>query len=334
MKIGKQTYTIDKPVYIKETANIAGSYEAKGTFRNFFDFVLEDDIWGCDSHEHCEVKMQKEIISQLLNKSNLNDNDIDMIFSGDLLNQIVASTFSAREFQTSFCGLYNACATFGAALSLGSVMIEKDCTNIICLTSSHFATAERQYRFPLELGTQPTPASQCTVTGCGGVLLSNQAENCPQIKSYTLGKIIDLKCVDSNNMGAAMAPAAADTIMQHLIAHKRKADYYDLILTGDLGRFGRDTLNYLTKREGFDLSNKLNDCGCLIYNTDQKAVQGGSGAGCCSLIFSAYFYKLLKQKQMKKILFVPTGALMSKDSFLQGESIPSIAHAVDIEMED
>ncbi|MEG1609019.1 MAG: stage V sporulation protein AD, partial [Clostridia bacterium] len=227
MKIGKQTFTLDKPVYIKNVANIAGSYEAKGTFRDFFDFTLEEDVWGCKSHEHCEIKMQKEVITNLLSKANLKEKDIDIIFGGDLLNQIVAATFCAREFDAPFCGLYNACATFGESLCLGSVMVEKNCKNVVCITISHYATAERQYRFPLELGTQPTPSSQWTVTGCGGALLSNCANNCPKICSFTLGKVVDLKCTDANNMGAAMAPAACDTIVAHLKDTGRQAQYYD-----------------------------------------------------------------------------------------------------------
>ncbi|MEG2274632.1 MAG: stage V sporulation protein AD, partial [Clostridia bacterium] len=281
-----------------------------------------------------EIKMQKEVITNLLSKANLKEKDIDIIFGGDLLNQIVAATFCAREFDAPFCGLYNACATFGESLCLGSVMVEKNCKNVVCITSSHYATAERQYRFPLELGTQPTPSSQWTVTGCGGALLSNCANNCPKICSFTLGKVVDLKCTDANNMGAAMAPAACDTIVAHLKDTGRQAKYYDLILTGDLGRFGRNALDFLAKKEGYDLSDKLNDCGCLVFSREQKVCQGGSGAGCCSLVFCAYFFEELKKRNFKKILFVPTGALMSKDSFLQGESIPSIAHAIDIEMED
>lgn len=333
MKVGKHTYVLEHDVFIKNQANIGGSYEAKGTFRDFFDAVLEDDIWGCRSHEHCEIKMQKEVITSLLEKENLKDEDIDIIFGGDLLNQIVAATFAAREFAISFCGLYSACATFGEALCLGSIMVENNCKNVICITSSHYATVERQYRFPLEFGTQPTPASQWTVTGSGAVLLTQTAKDCPKICSFTLGKVIDLKCTDANNMGAAMAPAACETIVNHLKDLNRQPNYYDLILTGDLGKFGRCTLNYLASREGFDLSDNLNDCGSLVYSYEQKVGQGGSGAGCCSLVFTSYFYQQLKDRNFHKILFVPTGALMSRDSSLQGETIPTVAHAVDIEID-
>ncbi len=338
MRIGKHTFSFDN-VFITQTASVAGSFEAKGCLRDFFDSVLEDDVWGCKTHEKCEIKMQKEVIASLMEKNKLRENDIDFILGGDIINQIMATSFSAREYDISFCGLYNACATFGEALGLGATLVNNECEKVICISSSHYATAERLYRFPLELGTQPTPSSQWTVTGSGGVLLE-KLDKCdenrkkfPKITTVTFGKIVDFGCIDPNNMGAAMAPAAADTMVTHFKETGRGASYYDMIITGDLGKFGRDTLNYLLEEQNFQCSDILNDCGCLVYSKKQKVGQGGSGAGCCSLVFASYIYKLFVQGEVKKILFMPTGALLSKDSAMQGESIPAISHAISIEME-
>lgn len=332
-KIGKQTYKIPGNVYLKNTYTIAGPLEGEGNYGEYYDTVLEDDEWGCKTHEKAEIKIHKEVISELLKRESITEFDIDCIMGGDLLNQIITTSFSAREFETPFLGLYEACSTYGECLALGAMLIGGGYMDkIICSTSSHYGTAERQYRYPLELGTQPTPTAQWTVTGAGAVLLSTEGENLPRITSVTIGKIVDLGIIDVNNMGAAMAPAATDTIVTHLRDMGREADYYDMIITGDLGKYGRDVLHFLCKDEGYDLSSVLNDCGALIYNDEQKAVQGGSGAGCSSLVFNSYFYKEMLKGSFKKILLVPTGALLSKLSSLQGESIPAIAHAIAIEI--
>lgn len=333
MKLGRQTYKLNNKIYIRQVANFAGSYEAKGAFSEFFDIVLEDDICGCKSHELCEIRMQKEVIKLLLDKENLKESDIDVIIGGDIINQIIATSFSAKEYDIPFLGLYDACATFGEALSIASLMIDCQFDRTICISSSHYATAERLYRYPLELGTQLGPNSQWTVTGCGGLILEKNLQNKPFITHVTIGRIVDMGCNDANNMGGAMAPAACDTIITHLKETNRNPEYYDMILTGDLGRFGRDTLDYLCKQAGYDCSNKLNDCGSLIYSRKQKAGQGGSGAGCCSLVFCSYIYKIMLEKQIKKLLFVPTGALLSKDSAMQKQPIPCIAHAICIEID-
>lgn len=332
MKIGKHTYLVDKDVYIASAYSLAGPYESKGAFREYFDTVMEDDEWKCKSHELTEIEMQRFTIGECLDRAKVNPMDCDLILGGDLLNQIVPTSFSARDFNTPFMGLYNACATFGEALSIGSYFVSGDFERVICCTSSHYATAERQYRYPLELGTQPTPESQWTVTGCGAVMLTKSKCDAPKIKGFTIGEVIDFGLCDANNMGGAMAPAAAKTIVNHFKDTGRCPEYYDLIITGDLGRFGRDTLHYLCKKEGYSLDN-LNDCGSMIYSTAQKAGQGGSGAGCCSLVFASYLYKQMLADNLKKVLFVPTGAMLSRDSALQGESIPGIAHAVVIEKE-
>lgn len=334
MKLGKQTYSMQKDVYIADTYTIVGPLEGQGNFGEYYDMVLEDDEWECKTHEKAEIKMHKQVISKLLEKSGITEHDLDAIIGGDLLNQIITTSFSAREFETPFLGLYEACSTFGEALAIGAMLIAGGfMKNVICATSSHFGTAERQYRFPLELGTQPTPTSQWTVTGAGASLLSDTSDKpAPVITDVTIGKIVDLGINDVNNMGAAMAPATCDTIVTHLKDTGRTPEYYDMIITGDLGKYGITVLQYLTKLDGYDISKVLNDCGAMIYSDKQKSGMGGSGAGCSSSVFNSYFYKELLKGSFKRILLVPTGALLSKLSSLQGESIPAVAHAVAIEM--
>ena len=332
-KRGKQSYVFEHDVFIKNTSTIAGPLEGKGNFAEYYDQVLENDTWGCKSYEKTEIKMRKNVIDNLLRDEGITEYDLDCIMGGDLLNQIVPTAFSAREFEVPYVGMYEACSTFGECLAIGAMLVDGGFMNrVLCSTSSHYGTAERQYRLPLELGSQPSPASQWTVTGTGAVLLTDKGDGQPKIKSVTIGKIVDLGIVDAANMGAAMAPAAADTIMMHLEDLDRKPEYYDMIITGDLGKYGRDLLHFLAKEDGYELANVLNDCGCMIYNDNQKATQGGSGAGCSSLVFSSYFYKEMMKGSFKKILLVPTGALLSKLSTLQGESIPAVAHAIDIEL--
>ncbi len=332
-KRGKQTYVIDTDVFIKNTATIAGPLEGKGNFAEYYDEVLENDSWGCKSYEKTEIKMRKNVIDNLIRKEGITEYDLDCIMGGDLLNQIVPTAFSAREFEVPYLGMYEACSTFGECLAVGAMLVDGGfMTNLLCSTSSHNGTAERQYRLPLELGSQPSPVCQWTVTGTGAVLLTNTGDKQPKIKSVTIGKIVDLGIIDPSNMGAAMAPAATDTIVTHLRDMDRKPEYYDMIVTGDLGKYGRDLLHFLAKEEGYELANVLNDCGSMIYTDKQRATQGGSGAGCSSLVFSSYFYKEMLKGNFRKILLVPTGALLSKISSLQGESIPGVAHAIDIEL--
>ena len=336
MRKGKHTYVPEEDIYIIGTTSIAGPNEGRGRFSAFYDAVLEDCDWDCKTHEKTEIKMHKFAIEHVIEKSALGRSDIDCIVGGDLLNQLVASTFAAREFEIPCLGVYSACASFGEALAISSFLIGRgNMTNVVCCTGSHFGAVERQFRYPLELGTQPAPSAQYTVTAAGSALLSStRKENVPVITSCTVGKIVDYHICDANNMGAAMAPAAADTIITHLQDIGRGEDYYDYIFTGDLGKYGRETLYYLCKKRGYDLAGCLNDCGALIYADEQKDMQGGSGAGCLAVVFASYIYKEMCAGNMKKVLLVPTGALLSKDSSLQGESIPGIAHAVALEMRD
>lgn len=337
MKIGKQTFKLETKPYIIQTYSIVGPKEAQGPLSSFFDTHI-NDVWDNEkSFEKCESKMLKTCIQNLEKKANVKDEDIDLIFSGDLLNQCISSDFAIRNFNVPFLGLFGACSTFCEGLILGSISIEAKLTNkVICSASSHFCSAERQFRMPLEHGNQKSTTAQSTVTAAGSALLSleKNTSSKSRITYITPGKIQDLGVKDMANMGAAMAPAAFSTIAQHLTDTQRDIDYYDAIITGDLGTHGSQMLHELFKLEGIDISKKHIDCGCIIYDLNKQDVEcGGSGCGCIASVFSGYFFNELKAKKLNKILLVATGALMSPISSQQGESIPSIAHAVAIENE-
>lgn len=330
MKIGRQTYTFENPPVILGGFGSAGPKEGEGPLREYFDKVFSDDRLGEKSYEKAEREMHYYTILNAIKKIGICTDDVDCMLSGDLLNQIVASTFSARELGIPYFGIYNACSTFSESLILASFLISSGNMNCVtCSTSSHFSTAERLYRFPLELGTQMTPTAQWTVTGSGCCVLGSRGEGV-KIDCATIGKVVDYEIIDTNNMGAAMAPACADTIKANLIETGRTADYYDCIITGDLGIFGSEMLVEILKQDGIDISKNHRDCGKMIFHEKQKVKMGGSGAGCSSLVFSTYFLKKFEEKEITKALFLPTGALMSKDSSLQGESIPAISHAVSL----
>ena len=257
--------------------------------------------------------------------------DIDMLISGDLLNQIISSSFSARHFDSTFIGLYGACSTMAESLAIGACLVDsKNFNNVACCTGSHFSTVERQYRFPLELGNQRPPVSQWTVTGSGCSILSLKGKG-NVISSATFGKVTDYDIKDVNNMGAAMAPAAMRTIIAHFEDTHTTPDDYDLILTGDLGKLGSEIFMDLMEHNGYKLGNNYNDCGQMMFNINQKAYQGGSGPGCSAIVLNGYVYKKLLEGKFKKVLFAATGALLSPLSSQQGDSIPGICHAVVIE---
>lgn len=279
-----------------------------------------------------ESKMTREAVKLAINKANLHPDDIDYMFSGDLLNQIISSSFAARELQIPFFGLYGACSTMTESLSLSAMIIDGGYADyVIAATSSHFASAERQYRFPLEYGGQRPPTSQWTVTGAGAALLSSKGSG-PYITYVTTGRVMDFGVKDANNMGAAMAPAATDTILRHFKDTGFEPSYYDLIITGDLGKVGKDLTMELVKKGGYDISNIYTDCGVEIFDlTEQDVHSGASGCGCSAVVFCGYLYKQLKEGKFNRILLISTGALLSPTSSQQGESIPGIAHAVSIE---
>lgn len=334
MKLGKQSVKFDYPPKIIAGSSVVGPREGEGTLGKYFDEVLTDDLYGEKSYELAECKMHKHAIDLALEKAKLTVADVDLILSGDLLNQNFASNFAARDFTCSFFGLYSACSTYGEGLILAATMMQTgNYKDVVVSTSSHFSTAERQYRFPLELGNQRTPLSQWTVTGAGATILDSEyPDEAPQITLATAGKIIDFGVSDANNMGAAMAPAAADTLITHFRETGRAPSYYDSIFTGDLGKFGLELTRYLCADAGYELPKSYVDCGAMIYAPEQQTFQGGSGAGCSNVVFNGFILRQMFDRKLNRILLVPTGALLSKNSTLQKQTIPAIAHAVSIEM--
>ena len=326
------TIFFKKDILIESTATIVGPKEHEGPLGKYFDKHLKDDLIGQKSYERAETKLHISTIRYLLNKARRDESSVDLCIMGDLLDEISGCNFTMREFNAPYFGVYNACATFGEALIIGATMLESEVANrVICSTSSHFSTAERQYRFPLELGNQRTPLSQWTVTGVGATML-NKEIGCVRLESATIGRVIDYGVTDANDMGAAMAPAARDTLINHLEGTSRDVDYYDLILTGDLGEAGHRLLKLLMEEKGIQLGDNYSDTGIMIYNRiGQDVCQGGSGAGCSSTVFNSFVYKKLENGELNRVLLIPTGALVSKTSNLQGESIPGIAHAVSFE---
>ena len=332
-KLGKQTVAFKNPPAITSTYSIVGPKEGEGPLAKYFDIILEDEFWGEKTWEKTEAKIVKECIAGCLGNEKVSNEDIDYLFSGDLLNQCISSSFGIRERAIPYFGLFGACSTFVEGMTLGAMAIDGGMADIIIAsTSSHFCSAEKQFRFPLELGNQRPPSSQWTVTGSGTAILKAGGTG-PKVTHATTGKIIDMGIKDANNMGAAMAPAAVDTLYQHFVDTGRKPDYYDLILTGDLGFIGKHITTELMLTRGYDIKNNYNDCGCLIFDKEKQDVHsGGSGCGCCATTFSGYIYNLLQKQELKKVLLCATGALMSPTTAQQNESILGIAHAVSIEI--
>lgn len=335
MKTGKQSIVFEKDVFINATAAYVGKRESEGPLKDYFQCVLKDDLMKEKSYELAERKMQKMTVEKLLSETGKDVSEFDCILGGDLQNQIFATSFCAREFDVPFLGLYGACSTFGEGLCVGGAFVDGgNFKNAIVVTSSHFSSAERNYRFPLELGNQRTPLSQWTVTAAGAVAISSEkyTDFAPKITAVTIGRVVDFGVTDANNMGAAMAPAAADTIKTHFSDLSRSPNYYDAIYTGDLGIFGHELCAHLLSESGITMPKTFSDCGKIIFSEEQKVYMGGSGAGCSSAVFSAYLFELMRRNELKKLLLVPTGALLNKDSPLQKQSIPGIAHAVAIEI--
>lgn len=330
--IGTQTIMFDNPPTILETSSIVGPKEAQGPLAKYFDQCLEDEFWGEKSWEKAESKIIKENVNSVISKSGIPATQIDYCFAGDLLNQCISSSFGLRELNMPFFGVFGACSTFVESLCLGSVFVEAGAAkNVLCATSSHFCSAEKQFRFPLELGNQRPPTSQWTVTGSGAAIVSAFGKG-PFITHITPGKIVDMGIKDANNMGAAMAPAALDTLITHLKDTGRKPSYYDAIITGDLGHVGKEIVTEMASSKGYNIKANYNDCGVLIFDKQKQDTHaGGSGCACCGTVFSGYFFKQLKDKKINKILLIATGALTNSTSSQQGESIPGIAHAIAIE---
>ena len=316
-------------ILIENTATIAGPKEHDGPIGGYFDKYVEDDLLGQKSYEKAERRIHISTIRYLLNKSHRKEREVDLCISGDLLDEISGTNFTMREFDIPFMGVYNACATFAESLILASIILDSGhAKRIISSTSSHFSSAERQYRYPLELGNQRTPLAQWTTTGAGATMLNLEVGSV-RIDCATIGRVVDYGVSDVNDMGAAMAPAVRETLLAHFEATGRNPDYYDLIATGDLGDGGSRLLKILMKEKDIELGNNYTDCGILLFNrVAQDVGQGGSGAACSSTVFNGYIYKKMLNGELKRVLLIPTGALVSKTSSLQGETIPGIAHAV------
>lgn len=318
-------------------ASIVGSKEGKGPLGDCFDVVLTDDRFGEKSWELAESKLQHQAVAMALDKAKLLPENIDVICAGDLLNQCIGSAFGLKQFNIPFLGLYGACSTMAESLVVASRFIaENNNKTAVAVTSSHFCSAERQFRFPLEYGGQRTPSAQWTVTGSGAVVLSSDSvAGAPKIKFVQIGKIVDLGVKDANNMGAAMAPSAADSLTRFFKATNTNPNDYDLIATGDLGKIGADLLKVLMYNNGYLLGYNYFDCGVKIFDLDKQDVHaGGSGCGCSASVLCGYILPKMQEGIYKNILFCATGALMSTVSSQQGQAIPGICHIVNIVKED
>lgn len=308
--------------------SIVGPKEGLGPFGKMFDYVMKSDSFGEKSYEKAERKMLEQAVFGATDKALLKPNDIDLLISGDLLNQIITSSYAARSFDMMFLGVFGACSTMALSLALGASLVNAEYFKYLaCATSSHFSTAERQFRFPLELGNQRPPTAQWTCTAAGCSILSLEGEG-PYIESATFGKVMDFGINDVNNMGAAMAPAAMETMLAVFKNTKTKPQDYDLIITGDLGKLGMEILIDLMEQEGYKLDINYGDCGQMIFYYNQHVLMGGSGCGCSASIFNSYVLNKLKSGELNRVLYIATGALLSTTSTQQGDTIPGIAHAV------
>lgn len=343
MKIGKASIRFEKPPCIIGAASVVGGKEGQGPLGNCFDQVEEDDLFGMENWELAESECQKRTFLAALQDAQLKGGaKPDFLFAGDLLNQLTASSFGLLDFQVPWLGLYGACSTMGEAMCLASMAVAGGMARTAAaIASSHYASAQKQFRFPLEYGNQRPYAATWTVTGSGSVIIaahpslgseSEKIRPYAYINGVTVGKIVDYGVKDSMNMGAVMAPAAADTILQHLQDTGSSAEEYDRIITGDLGTVGQTILLELLRKNGVDISGIHMDCGMEIYDAQtQDTHAGGSGCGCAAVVFCGYILKKLLTRQWKRVLFVPTGALFSPVSFNEGQNIPGIAHAVELE---
>ncbi len=330
---GKQSIKVPIPVYIRASASVVGTKEGQGPFGDLFDMVGVDDKFGCATWEDAESTLQKEALSLAIGKAGLKNEDIRFLFAGDLLGQSIASSFGLGSFHIPLLGMYGACSTCGLTLSAATAIIVGGMAEYAaCVTSSHFASAEKEFRYPLAYGNQRPLSATWTVTGSGAFVVSSvkSEQDRAMITGITIGKIVDFGIKDSMNMGACMAPSACDTIYQHLVDFGRKPADYDKIITGDLGTVGQKALFDMMREKGMDISKVHMDCGIEIYDKSQDANAGGSGCGCSAITLSAFILKQLEEKKWKRVLFVPTGALLSKTSFNEGQSIPGIAHAVEL----
>lgn len=331
---GRQSFAFDNHPAILASSAIAGKKEQEGPLSAYFDYVTTDTTFGQDTWEKAESKMQELALDTVRKKAGIHNQDIDLLFAGDLLNQCISSSFAVRDAGVPFLGLYGACSTMAEGLSLAGMAVNGGyARKAVAMSSSHFASAERQYRFPLGYGGQRTPTAQWTVTGSGCILLG-QREQGPFLNAVTTGSVLDYGVKDANNMGAAMAPAAYETIRAHFDDLRLSPSDYDLIVTGDLGAVGKEIILDLFQRDGVGIGGVYNDCGTMVFDMQTQDVHaGGSGCGCGSIVLCGYILRQMAKGKLKHVLFCGTGALLSPLSTQQGESIPSVCHAVAIGME-
>ena len=339
-RVGVRSMQFDSRPKLLASAAIVSRAEGEGPLGACFDVVLDDDKLGADSFEQAELMIFENAVRLACSKAGLAPSDVGCLLAGDLLNQLITANYGARNLGMPYLGLYGACSTMSESLLIGGMLVDGGYTSpVACIACSHFSTAERQYRFPLEMGTTPAPTSQRTVTGAGCLLVGDVLPPAPVfshcvISGATIGKVVDLGITDAANMGAAMAPAACDTIVTHLQDAGRTPEDYDLIITGDLGKFGTEMLHTLLAEQGVDMAGRHRDCGNLIFPSEPKYNCGGSGCGCSAVTLAGHILPRLESGELKRILFLATGALMSPTSSLQGESIPGIAHGVVLEHQE
>ena len=328
-RVGRQTVALTHPPSVLSFANIGGKFEGAGPLGAYFDEVGQDAFFGEKTWEKAESAMQKRVLQRALARAELKPEDLDYVLAGDLLNQCIGSSFGLREFGIPFYGLYGACSTMGESLSLAAMAIDGGLARrCAAMTSSHFCTAERQYRMPVPYGSQRPPTAQWTATAAGCTILDRSGPG-PYITHVTCGRIVDMGITDANNMGAAMAPAAYDTLSAFFHDTGEAPDDFDLILTGDLGALGHAIVLDLFSQRGVELGTRYQDCGLLLYDRQAQDMHAGaSGCGCAASVLNGYLLTQMRQGRWRRILFAPTGALLSPTSSFQGESIPSVCHAV------
>ena len=333
--IGKQSIAFGEPPYVIASGNVAGKKEGEGPLGKCFDMICEDDKFGAESWEEAESTMQKEAAALAMGKAGVEPKEVRYVFAGDLLGQTIATSFGIMNYNIPLFGVYGACSTAGESMSLAAMCVAGGYADtVLAMTSSHFASAEKQFRFPLEYGNQRPASATWTVTGSGAFLIGKKKSHV-KITGITTGKIVDYGIRDSMNMGAAMAPAACDLILRHFEDFQRKPSDYSKIITGDLGYVGRTILLDLLKEKDFDLSEVHTDCGIEIFDKDTQGTDsGGSGCGCSAITMSAHFLPHIQDGTLKRVLFVPTGALLSTVSFNEGQNVPGIAHGVVLEYEE
>ena len=329
-RAGSSTCVFRDMPRIVAVSSVVGPREGKGPLGALFDLVYRDTTAGETSWEKGEVRMLRQAVDMAMAKAGLVDDDVDFLLAGDLLNQIIASSYTARDHDIPYLGLYGACSTMGEGLGLAALLIAGGfARNVVVCSSSHHDTAERQYRYPTEFGYQRVPTSQWTVTAAAAAVVARSGDG-PAIEAVTIGRVQDMGVSDPNDMGSAMAPAFADTVWRHLKDMSRKPEDYDVIFSGDLGLVGKSIADDLLRRKGMDVADRHQDTALMIYEMKPEVCSGASGCGCVASVFAAKIWRELKRGVLRRVLLVPTGALHSPTSCQQGESIPCIAHAVSL----